>query len=237
VAFSYALGSALVIYSDPVSLFPFSARIPTMMAATMVLGEGHVEVDVEVNQLRRGDLDALSVLITRYQNRLYRYLLRLVRNAADADDLFQQTWIRVAEQIRRYDPSRNFDAWLFTLARHLAIDHLRRRRPESLDEPLTDDLRGPAKAATLVAQEPSALDGILESERDLRLAECFAELPVYYREVLSLRFEEEMKLEEIAFVLDAPLSTVKSRLKRALESLRARLESAYPGERWTGGRA
>jgi RNA polymerase sigma-70 factor, ECF subfamily len=208
-----------------------------MMAATMVLGEGRLEANTEVNQLRRGDLDALSALITRYQNRLYRYLLRLVRNAADADDLFQQTWIRVAEQIRKYDASRNFDAWLFTLARHVAIDHLRRRRPESLDEPLTGDPHGPLKAAALVANERSALDGILESERDSRLAECLAELPVYYREVLSLRFEEEMKLEEIALVLEAPLSTVKTRLKRGLESLRARLESAYPGERWTGGGA
>lgn len=203
----------------------------------MVLGEGRVEVDTEVNQLRSGDLDALSALITRYQHRLYRYLLRLVRNTADADDLFQQTWIRVAEQIRKYDPTRNFDAWLFTLARHLVIDHLRRRRPESLDEPLAEDPHSQAKAAVLVTREPSALDGILESERDSRLAECLAELPVYYREVLSLRFEEEMKLEEIALVLDAPLSTVKTRLKRGLESLRARLESAYPGERWTGGRA
>ena len=208
-----------------------------MMAATVVLGEGRLHADTEVNQLRRGDLDALSALITRYQNRLYRYLLRLVRNAADADDLFQQTWIRVAEQIRKYDASRNFDAWLFTLARHLAIDHLRRRRPESLDEPITDDLHGPSKAAALVAHGPSALEGILESERDSLLAECVSELPMYYREVLSLRFEEEMKLEQIAVVLDAPLSTVKTRLKRGLESLRARLESADPGARWKGGGA
>jgi len=205
-----------------------------MIAAAMAAEEAPVGVEAEVNQLRRGDLDALSVLIARYQNRLYRYLLRLVRNAADAEDLFQQTWIRVAEQIRKYDASRNFDAWLFTLARHLAIDHLRRRRPESLDEPMMGDPHGPTRAATLAATERPALDGILERERDSRLAECVAELPLFYREVLSLRFEEEMKLQDIALVLDAPLSTVKTRLRRGLESLRARLESAYPGERWTG---
>ncbi|HXJ17333.1 MAG TPA: sigma-70 family RNA polymerase sigma factor, partial [Candidatus Polarisedimenticolia bacterium] len=93
----------------------------------MAAEEARVGMEAEVNQLRRGDLDALSALVTRYQNRLYRYLLRLVRNAADADDLFQQTWIRVAERIRRYDARQNFDAWLFTVARNLAIDHLRRR--------------------------------------------------------------------------------------------------------------
>lgn len=216
------------------SLFPLSARITNMIAAAIAAEEAPVGVEAEVNQLRRGDLDALSALIARYQNRLYRYLLRLVRNAADAEDLFQQTWIRVAEQIRRYDAGRNFDAWLFTLARHLAIDHLRRRRPESLDEPVMGDPDGPTRAATLAATERPTLDGMLERERHSRLAECVAELPISYREVLSLRFEEEMKLEDIAIVLDAPLSTVKTRLRRGLESLRARLESAYPGESWTG---
>ena len=91
--------------------------------------EGRVAVDSDVARLRGGDLDALSALLTRYQNRLYRYLLRLVREPAEAEDLFQQTWLRVAEKIRQYDPQRNFEAWLFTLARNLAIDHLRRIRP------------------------------------------------------------------------------------------------------------
>jgi RNA polymerase sigma factor (sigma-70 family) len=88
-------------------------------------------VDADVVRLRRGDLNALSELITRYQNRLYRYLLRIVRQPAEAEDLFQQTWLRVVEKIRSFDASRNFDAWLFTLARNLAIDHLRRIRPQT----------------------------------------------------------------------------------------------------------
>jgi len=110
---------------------------------------------------------------------------------------------------------------------------LRRRRPESLDEPPANDPHGPTKAATLPAKDRPPLDGILERERGSRLAECVSGLPVYYREVLSLRFEEEMKLEDIAVVLDAPLSTVKTRLRRGLDSLRVSLESNYPGERWT----
>ena len=62
--------------------------------------EGRVALDSDVAQLRRGDLDALSTLLTRYQNRLYRYLLRMVRQPAEAEDLFQQTWLRVAEKIQ-----------------------------------------------------------------------------------------------------------------------------------------
>jgi RNA polymerase sigma-70 factor, ECF subfamily len=203
-----------------------------MIAAATFAVEARVGLEAEVSQLRRGDLDALAVLLARYQNRLYRYLLRLVRDSADADDLFQATWIRVAEQIRKYDPSRNFDAWLFTVARHLAIDHLRRRRPESLDEPSAHDPQGATPGDRLPSTERPALDGIIEREKGSRLTECVVELPVIYREVLSLRFEEEMKLEDIAVVLDAPLSTVKTRLRRGLESLRVNLEARYPGERW-----
>ena len=103
-----------------------------MVGATALSLEGLVAVDADVVRLRRGDLNALSELITRYQNRLYRYLLRQVRQPAEAEDLFQQTWLRVVEKIRSFDASRNFDAWLFTLARNLAIDHLRRIRPQSL---------------------------------------------------------------------------------------------------------
>src|SRR5215467_11914288 len=116
-------------------LRPFGAlvRITCIVSATALSLEGLVAVDADVVRLRRGDLNALSTLIARYQNRLYRYLLRLVRQPAEAEDLFQQTWLRVAEKIQSYDPSRNFDAWLFTLARNLAFDHFRRIRSQSLD--------------------------------------------------------------------------------------------------------
>lgn len=202
-----------------------------MMSAITCAWEGLVGLQGEVAQLRRGNLDALSQLIARYQNRLYRYLLRLVRNPAEAEDLFQQTWLRVAEKISSFDPRRNFDSWLFTVARNLALDHLRRIRPHSLDEPFASDSGSETPADRLLSREMLPLDRILESERSGRLAAALLELPVVYREVVSLRFEEEMKLEEIAQVLGAPLSTVKSRLRRSLEQLRLSLESrGGPGE-------
>src|ERR1700678_3509613 len=194
--------------------------------------EGRVALDSDVAQLRRGDLDALSTLLTRYQNRLYRYLLRMVRQPAEAEDLFQQTWLRVAEKIHNYDQNRNFDAWLFTLARNLAIDHLRRLRPESLDEPVGDHAGGESAAARLVSRETPALDRVLARERTSGVADAMETLPVIQREVLTLRFEEELKLEEIAEILGAPLSTVKTRLRRALDRLRGNLESQFPGENW-----
>jgi RNA polymerase sigma-70 factor, ECF subfamily len=196
-----------------------------MTGAIASTSEGPVGIEAAVSQLRRGDLDALSTLIARYQNRLYRYLLRLVRQPAEAEDLFQQTWLRVAEKIRKYDPSWSFDAWLFTLARNLAFDHLRRNRTQSLDQPVNEGSEGGAVVSQLASSEAGPFDQLLAHERATRLAGAIENLPVSYREVLSLRFEEEMKLEEIAFVLSAPLSTVKSRLRRSLEQLREMLDT------------
>lgn len=195
------------------------------MAAATATWEGLVGLDSEVARLRRGDPGAFDALLARYQNRLYRYLQRLVREPAVAEDLFQQTWLRVVQNIRSLDPGRNFEAWLFRIAHNLAIDHLRRHRMESLDEPLAS---GEAAGTLLSARAPGALERLLDKERDWLLAERLAELPAIQREVLTLRFEEEMKLEEIAEVLDIPLSTAKSRLKRALDGLRLKLESG-PG--------
>ena len=83
-----------------------------MVGATALSLEGLVAVDADVARLRRGDLNALSELIARYQNRLYRYVLRMVRQPAEAEDLFQQTWLKVVEKVRSFDVNRNFDAWL-----------------------------------------------------------------------------------------------------------------------------
>src|SRR5271155_697183 len=157
--------------------------------ATAAYWEGRVALDSDVAQLRRGDLDALSTLLTRYQNRLYRYLLRMVRQPAEAEDLFQQTWLRVAEKIQHYDPRRSFEAWLFTLARNLAIDHLRRVRPQSLDEPLAEPLANSWHRETVAdrisSKDHTPLDHALAAERRTEISEAMAALPLTYREVLT----------------------------------------------------
>ena len=189
-------------------------------------------VDADVVRLRRGDPNALSELITQYQNRLYRYLLRMVWQPSEAEDLFQQTWLRVVEKIRSFDGNRNFDAWLFTLARNLAIDHLRQHRPQSLDEPLANSGDSETAADRIPSRAKAQFECALAAERQKRINEAMAGLPMMYREVLTLRFEEEMKIEEIARVTGVPVSTVKSRLRRSLEQLRYALEAQYPGDAW-----
>jgi RNA polymerase sigma-70 factor, ECF subfamily len=198
-----------------------------MILAAAMNPEALSGVEDSIARMRRGDPDALSAVISRYQHRLYRYLLRLVRDPATADDLFQQTWLRVMERIGRYDARRNFESWLFSVAHNLAVDFWRGRRGDSLDAADSSDLTG----ERLPAAGPDALERLLDFERGAMLAVCMDDLPAIHREVLTLRFEEDMKLEEIAEVACIPLSTVKSRLRRALEGLRAALEARFPGRR------
>ena len=174
--------------------------------------------------LRRGDTAGLTGLMARHQDRLLRYLLRLVGDEAVAEDLFQQTWLRVAERIGRYDGSRPFGPWLFAVARNLALDHLRRRQPDSLDdvdEPPTPDGRDADPLARAVARQQSA-----------RLADAVAGLAPLDREVLSLRFEEDLALPQLAETLGVPVPTAKARLYRALARLRGRLLARGPAEDW-----
>jgi RNA polymerase sigma-70 factor (ECF subfamily) len=203
-----------------------------MILAAAVNPETYSNADDQILRLQRGDPEALTAILACYQHRLYLFLLRLVHDPALADDLFQQTWLRVMEKIGRYDARARFDTWLFSVAHNLAIDHLRRQRSSSLDEPVAHpDDSGTTIAHRLRSPGPDPLEELLESERAAILAAGMQELPAIHREVLSLRFEEGMKLEQIAEVAALPLSTVKSRLHRALEGLRGAVERRSQGKR------
>jgi len=182
--------------------------------------------DVAVARMREGDLDALAVVMDEYEARLLRFLVRLVKDQPVAEDLFQLTWLRVMEKIKSYDPSRDFAPWLFTIARHLALDHLRRYQPASLDEPMPS---GEHREDLIPHHAPGAMEALLAEERATLLAQAMIKLPLIFGEILTLRFEEEMKLEEIAALLKIPLSTVKSRLRRGLDCLRTMLQEQLQG--------
>jgi RNA polymerase sigma-70 factor (ECF subfamily) len=193
--------------------------------------EAELDLDrQDTARLRRGDLTGLDGLMARHQDRLFRYLRRLLGDETVAEDLFQQTWVRVAERARRYDPSRPFRPWLLAVAHNLALDHLRRRRPESLD-----DGDGAARPLTRALGSPGPFDPLAHlatRERRERLEAALAGLGPRDREAIALRFQEELPLAEIARVLGVPVPTAKARLYRALERLRERVLAGGPREEW-----
>jgi RNA polymerase sigma-70 factor, ECF subfamily len=170
--------------------------------------------------LRRRDPEVLDALIEQYQYRLFRYLVYITGNRERAEDFFQETWIRVLEHGHQYDGKSKFEAWLFAIARHLVIDWQRQKKAQSLDTLTNPDEGAPMEFAD---DDPSPLHLVMTQESEETVQASLEKLPAIYREVLLLRFQEELGLVEIASVLSAPLSTVKSRLYRGLEDLRTLL--------------
>jgi RNA polymerase sigma-70 factor (ECF subfamily) len=173
--------------------------------------------------LKQRDMQLLDSLILTYQHRLLRYLLYLTSCREVAEDLFQETWMRVLQRGAQYNGAARFDTWLFTIARNLVIDLRRKRTMASLEE-LCDAAEN-ERAYEPAAADPTPFDNCLLRESSERVAEAMLTLDPLSREVLVLRFHEELSLEEIAKLTRSPLSTVKSRLYRGLATLKRRMAS------------
>jgi RNA polymerase sigma-70 factor, ECF subfamily len=175
--------------------------------------------------LKRQDPGLLDLLIVRYQHRLMRYLLFLTGSRETADDLFQEVWMRVLTRGGQFNGKARFETWLFTIARNLVIDLRRKRTMSSLDELFETGNEDDKPMAFEVADnEPSPFDHLSSVEDREQIAAALLHLDTLYREVLVLRFHEDLSLEEIANVTRAPLSTVKSRLYRGMAAIKPRLE-------------
>ena len=193
-----------------------------MSTATLTLAEqSRAENALIAQGLRRHDPELLDQLIIQYQHRLLRYLLFLTGSRDLAEDLFQETWMRVLTRGTQYNGAARFDTWLFTIARNLMIDTRRKRTMASLEEMCEVD--GEDRAYEIPSVEPTPLDLYQIRENGQRVTAALLTLDPLHREVLVLRFHEELSLEEIAQVTRAPLSTVKSRLYRGLAALKPRV--------------
>lgn len=173
--------------------------------------------------LRRRDPDLLDRLIEQYQHRLLRYLVYLSGSRELAEDLFQETWVRVMERGHQYDGRHEFSTWLYAVARNLTIDYLRKKSPVSLDGLMNDEEHSRFQPADT---SPSAWQLVAQQEQTERIGAALARLAAEYREAVTLRFQDGLALEEIAAVTGAPLGTVKSRLYRGINLLMGLLKGA-----------
>jgi RNA polymerase sigma-70 factor, ECF subfamily len=190
-----------------------------MFVAAARAVEWTLRENVEIARgLRRRDPELLDRLIERYQHRLLRYLVFLTGNRELAEDIFQETWIRVMERGKQYNGKSKFDTWLFAIARHLVIDWSRKKTTTSLEA--LQEQYGNEHAFDVSSEGPSPFDAVNSREKRESVQSALSTLDSLHREVLVLRFHEELALEEIAAITGAPLSTVKSRLYRGLAALK-----------------
>ena len=182
-----------------------------------------------VKRFRQGDMESFSLLVAKYQDRIYNMLLRMCGRAADAEELAQEAFLRAMERIGQFHGRSKFYTWLFRIAANLAITHRRRggrikfhslSGPEDGDSSGADALTsplasrrqiGPAEAAEAVETNECVMDALGQLDDEFRL-------------VIVLRDIEEMDYAQVADVMNVPVGTVKSRLHRARAMLRDRLK-------------
>jgi RNA polymerase sigma-70 factor (ECF subfamily) len=174
--------------------------------------------DADVVRLaQQGREPAFRELVRRYERPVFSLVYRMVRDREVAEDLAQDTFVKVLNHIDRYSPEFKFSSWLFKIANNVAIDHLRRRR---LDTVSIDG----APDATSASEQESPLEELASRELGSAIERAIGALRPQYRACIMLRHVEGRSYEEIAATLDLPLGTVKTYIHRARHELRRALE-------------
>ena len=162
---------------------------------------------------RRGDVDAYNLLVSRWEKRVFNYLLRLTADREDALDLTQDVFLKAWQALGKLEDEKRFGPWVFRIAHNAACSLYRKRKPEldvEVEESAGDDV--------VIAGSP-----VYPVELALAVSTALERLSSDQREVVVLKIYQGFKFEEIAEILSSPVSTVKSRLYTALELLKADL--------------
>ncbi|MBI3098378.1 MAG: sigma-70 family RNA polymerase sigma factor [Planctomycetes bacterium] len=191
-----------------------------------------------IEGLRAGEADAYRCVVELFERPLLNFIERSVGNPALAEDLFQETFVRVVQALPAYEPRAAFSTWVFTIARNLCLDyhkHQRLVRQVSLDAPVAEDGGGVIPfSEALAARQQAPDEAAAAREEATRLREAIATLSPILRESLILRVYNRLSYEEIAEIVEAPVGTVKFRVHDAVrqlgKALGVKAAEAPPGE-------
>jgi RNA polymerase sigma-70 factor (ECF subfamily) len=196
------------------------------MTKEPVLADGAAELSDEelLGRIQRGEADLFGPLIKRHERELFGYLRRYLGDQALAEDVFQNTFLKLYEKVGQYEKGRPFRPWLYTMATNLAIDAQRRlgRRPSvSIDQARQQDEQGQAQplADLLNGSEADPFAQLAEKERQALVRQGIEALPEHLKQTVLLAYYQGLKYREIAEILGIPVGTVKSRLHLALARL------------------
>ena len=168
-----------------------------------------------IQQAARGGVEAFNLLVSRWEKRVYNYLLRITGNREDALDLTQDVFLKAYQNLRKLDDPGRFAPWLYRIAHNEAYSMFRKRRPETDVEEAK-----PEAAETGITVGGSSVFPI---ELSLAVSSALKRLSPEQRESVVLKIYQGFKFEEMAEILSCPVSTIKSRLYTALELLKTEL--------------
>jgi RNA polymerase sigma-70 factor (ECF subfamily) len=185
--------------------------------------------DADVVLLAQQGRDAaFRELLRRYERPVFSLVFRMVRDRDTAEDLAQESFIKVLNNIDRYRPEFKFSSWLFKIANNVAIDHLRKRTVDTVSlegsRYATTTAEAESTAIPVASKDQSALEEMESRELGGAIEQAVAALRPEYRACILLRHVEDRSYEEIAATLDLPLGTVKTYIHRARHELRKALE-------------
>lgn len=181
--------------------------------------------DTLVQKCKKGDLDAFDELVKRYENKVFTIAYRFVGNYTDANDLAQETFIRVYHALPSFRGDSSFATWLYRIASNVCRDELRRQRRQkkvSLDELMSQ----PGGNASLADNSMTPEEVLEKNELQRAVQQCLDTLSDEHRLILVMREIQGLSYEEIAVSLDCSLGTVKSRLNRARQALKQKMTGA-----------
>jgi RNA polymerase sigma-70 factor (ECF subfamily) len=185
-------------------------------------------------RVKRGDMAAFTELVDKYKQPVMNMVCRILRDPTEAEDLAQNVFIQVHKSAHRYHVTARFTTWLFTIARNLCLNEIRRRSrhpADSIDATHTDSEDQPLRQFE-DAKSASPPDALLQRELEHKILQAIADLPEPQRTALVLCRQEELSYEDIAGVLGCSISATKSLIHRGRETLKDRLKPYLRSGTW-----
>ena len=167
-----------------------------------------------IRKARQGDVEAYNLLISRWEKRVYNYLLRIAGDREEALDLSQDVFLKAYQNLRKLDDPARFAPWLFRIAHNEAFSAFRKRRP---------DREAPGTTEFAADEIATSRTHVFPIELSIAVTTALSKLPEEQREAVILKIYQGFKFEEMAEILSCPVSTVKSRLYAALDVLKTQL--------------
>ncbi|MFC6335202.1 RNA polymerase sigma factor SigW [Paenibacillus septentrionalis] len=172
----------------------------------------------------KGDQAAFAELVELYQEKLYHMAYRMLNNRQEAEDVVQDTFMRVYNNLERYDDTMKFSTWIYRIATNLCIDRLRKRKPIYSLDAESSEYEGLDGYSMIPSDNRTPESELLLSETQRIIHQAIDTLPPKYKTVMILRYIHELSLQEVGDILDMPVTTIKTRVHRGREFLRKKLE-------------
>lgn len=185
-------------------------------------------------RVKQGDMTAFAELVDKYKQPVINLLGRLLKDPTEAEDIAQNTFVQVFKSADRYHPEASFASWLFTIARRLGLNELRRRSRHPADsiESSRNEWEDRPPREFVDAANPEPPQNLLRHELEQKIEESLAELPENQRTAILLCRQDELTYEQIAEILECSLSATKSLIFRARETLKQRLKPYLKSGDW-----